>query len=186
MRTHAFVTFNLKEDAEKARIELNGVKMTAKYANAKVAKPIRICKYETRQTLGNLDRRSNLLVTNVSKEVSPHSFYKMFRKFGDIYSCKLVVDYLGNSKGFGYVTYYNMNDSEKAKNDLNEKDLNGKLMKVNYLEYGRKAEKKKNNIYVKHIPKENFSNSDLQVKFLLIFSYRPYSNNMVLLNRVLF
>lgn len=168
MKTHAFVTFISKEDADRARLELNGVKMTAKYANTKVAKPVRLCKFETRQTLGNLDGRANLLITNISKEVSPHGFYNMFRKFGDIYSCKLMVDYLGNSKGFGYVTYYNVNDADKAKSELHEKDVNGKLIKVIYLEYGRRTEKKKNNVYVKHIPKENFSNSDLEVYFLII------------------
>lgn len=168
MKTHAFVTFNTREDAERARLELNGVKMSAKYANTKVAKPIRLCKYETRQTLANLDRRANLLVTNVSKDVSPHSFFNMFRKYGDIYSCKLTVDYLGNSKGFGYVTFYNVNDAERAKNELHEKDNFGKLMKVNNLEYGRKTERKKNNIYVKHIPKENFSNYDLEVIIILL------------------
>jgi RNA recognition motif-containing protein len=166
MKTHAFVTFNTREDADRARLELNGVKMTAKYANTKVAKPVRLCKYETRQTLSNLDRRANLLVTNISKDVSPHGFFNTFRKFGDIYSCKLVVDYLGNSKGYGYVTFYNVNDAEKAKSELNEKDINGKLMKVNYLEYGRRTERKKNNVYVKHIPKENFTNSELEVNFI--------------------
>jgi len=32
---------------------------------------------------------------------------------------------------------------------------------VNFLEHGRRAEKQKNNIYVKHIPKDNFTDDDL-------------------------
>jgi len=106
LRTHAFVTFNTGEDAEKARLELNGVKISAKYANNKISKPVRLCKYETKQSQGEIDRRTNLLAKNISKEVSAHGLFNMFRQFGDIRSCKLVVDYLGNSKGYGYISFY--------------------------------------------------------------------------------
>lgn len=166
MRTHAFVHFDTKEDAERARYELNGVKITAKYSNNKISKPVRLCKYETKQALHNEnDKRANLLAKNLSKEVSAHSLWNLFRQYGDIKSCKLVVDYLGNSKGYGYVSYYRADDAIKAVNELNEKDLNGKLLKVTYLEYGRRVEKKKNNIYVKHFPKEKFGDEDLKKLF---------------------
>lgn len=165
MRTHAFVTFNAGEDAQRARLELNGVKISAKYANNKIAKPVRLCKYETKGSQGEIDRRSNLLVKNIAKEVSAHGLWNMFRQFGDIRSCKLVVDYLGNSKGFGYVSFYRVEDAERAKNQLNDKEVSGKMMKVTHLEYGRKIEKRRNNIYVKHIPKENFSDQDLEKLF---------------------
>ncbi len=137
--------------------------MTAKYATNKVAKPIRICKYETRQNPAELDFRSNLLVKNIAKEVSAHGFFNLFRQFGDIKSCKLVVDCLGNSKGYGYVNFYCSEDSEKAHNALNEKEVSGKPLKVNFLEHGRRTEKTKNNIYVKHIPKDNFDDEELFV-----------------------
>jgi polyadenylate-binding protein len=163
MRTHAFVTFNSVEDAQRARLELNGVKISAKYASNKISKPIRLCKYETKQAQGDVDGRTNLLVKNISKEVSAHSLFNMFRQYGDIKSCKLVVDYLGNSKEYGYVSFYRVDDAEKAKNELHDKEFGGKSIKVNYLEHGKRMEKRKNNIYVKHIPKENFRDEDLEV-----------------------
>jgi polyadenylate-binding protein len=164
MRTHAFVTFNTAEDAQRARNELNGVKMAAKYANNKVSKPIRICKFENKQSMVDFDQRTNLLVKNVAKEVSPHGFFNLFRQFGDVRSCKLVVDYLGNSKGYGYVSFYRLEDSERAKQEINNKEVQGKTLKVNFLEHGRRVEKKRNNIYVKHIPKDSFNDEDLQVR----------------------
>ena len=164
MRTHAFVTFSTAEDAQRARTELNGVKMAAKYANNKISKPVRLCKYETKQSQSEFDQRTNLLVKNIAKEVSPHSFFNMFRQFGDVRSCKLVVDYLGNSKGYGYVSFYRLEDSERAKVELDAKEVQGKPIKVNFLEHGRRVEKTKNNIYVKHIPKDNFSDFDLKVR----------------------
>lgn len=166
MRAHAFVTFTTGDDANRARFELNGVKLTAKYATNKVAKPVRLCKYESRPNQTMIDHRSNLLIKNLSKDVTAHAFYNMFRRFGDIRSSKLVVDYLGNSKGYGYVSFYRVEDSEKARAELNEKEINGKVLKVNTLEHGRRTEKRRNNIYVKHIPKNNFDDDDLNVFFI--------------------
>jgi polyadenylate-binding protein len=165
MRTHAFVHFNSVEDAEKARLELNGVKINAKYATNKISKPVRLCKYETKQNQVEIDIQCNLLVKNLPKDLSAHSLYNMFRQFGDIRSCKLVVDYLGNSKGYGYVGYYRVEDSERAKNELDERDINGKLLKVTTLLHGKRTEKRKNNIYVKHIPKDNFNDDNLKELF---------------------
>jgi polyadenylate-binding protein len=165
LRTHAFVHFQSGPDAEKARLELNGAKISAKYANNKIAKPIRLCRYETKQSQGDLDLRSNLLVKNISKEISAHAFWNLFRAFGDIRSCKLVVDMMGVSKGFGYINYYRVDDAERAKGELNEKDINGKLLKVTNLLVGRHVEKKRNNLYVKNIPKDDFSDEDLRETF---------------------
>lgn len=165
MRTHAFVHFNTIEDADRARLELNGVKITAKYASNKISKPVRLCKYETKQGQGDLNPNTNLLIKNISKEVSQHQLWNIFRAYGDIRSCKLVVDYLGNSKGYGYISYYQVLEADKAKYELNEKEFNGKLLKVTNLQHGRRVENKKNNIYVKHFPKENFDDEDLKNLF---------------------
>lgn len=165
MRTHAFVHFQSKEDAEKARAELNGVKITPKYSTSKIAKPVRLCKYETRAYLTDIDEHCNLLVKNLSKEVSAHMLFKTFRKYGDIRSSKLMIDFFGNSKGFGFVSFYKVDDSMKAKSELDGKELGGKVIKVNYLEKGRRQQVKKNNIYVKHFPKKDFDHKDLEKLF---------------------
>jgi len=165
LRTHAFVTFDSRDNAERARNELNGVKISAKYATNKITKPVRLCRYETKGSdLLSDNTRTNLLIKNVSKEISAHSLFNIFRQFGDIKSCKLVVDYLGNSKGYGYVSFYKFEDAERALNQLNEKNIGGKSIRVNFLEHGKRIEKKKNNIYVKHIPKNNFNDEQLEVK----------------------
>ncbi len=168
MKTHAFVHFENAEFSEKARFELNGAKLTPKYATNKVGRPVRMCRYETKQSIemgrGFEQTNTNLLVKNLSRDLSAHNFWNMFRKFGDIKSCKLVVDLLGNSKGYGYVNYYRTEDAIRALNELNDKELCSKVMKVTLLQPGRRAEKRKNNIYVKHIPKNRFSDEDLKVK----------------------
>ncbi len=167
MKTHAFVHFESGEFSERARNELNGVKLTPKYATNKIGRPVRLCRYETKQTIemgrGMEQPNTNLLVKNLSRDVSAHNFWNMFKKFGDIKSCKLVVDMVGNSKGYGYVNYYRAEDAAKALRELDGKEFLYKLLKITLLQPGRRAEKRKNNIYVKHIPKNGFSDEDLKV-----------------------
>ena len=162
-KTYAFVSFETKNDAERARRELNGVTIQAKYASGinKVSKPVRLCRYESRNVLSNIDPRCNLLVKNLSPQVSAHLLFNTFIKFGDVRSSKLMVDIMGESKGFGFISYYRWEDSVSAVEHLNNTELGGKKIKINYLERGRHHTVKRNNIYVKEIPKKNFSDKEL-------------------------
>ena len=162
-KTYAFVSFETKNDAERARRELNGVTIQAKYASSinKVSKPVRLCRYESRNLLSNIDPRCNLLVKNLSPQVSAHLLFNTFIKYGDVRSSKLMVDIMGQSKGFGFISYYRWEDSVNAVEKLNNTELGGKNIRINYLEKGRHHTIKRNNIYVKEIPKKNFSDKEL-------------------------
>ena len=162
-KTYAFVSFQTKNDAERARRELNGVTIQAKYASGinKVSKPVRLCRYESRNILSNIDPRCNLLVKNLSPQVSAHLLFNTFIKYGDVRSSKLMIDIMGQSKGFGFISYYRWEDSVNAIEHLNNTELGGKNIKINYLEKGRHHVVKRNNIYVKEIPKKNFSDKEL-------------------------
>ena len=160
---YAFVNFETRNDAERARRELNGVTIQAKYATGinKISKPVRLCRYESKSGLTHMDPRCNLLVKNLSPQVSAHLLWNTFIKYGDIRSSKLKIDIMGESKGFGFISYYKFEDAIKAKENLNDKELLGKKIKINFLEKGRRHVVKKNNIYVKEIPKKNFTDKDL-------------------------
>ena len=162
-KTYAFVSFETKNDAERARRELNGVKIQAKYAQGinKISIPVRLCRYESRNVLSNIDPRCNLLVKNLSPQVSAHLLFNTFIKYGDVRSSKLMVDIMGESKGFGFISYYRWEDSVSAVEHLNNTELGGKNIKINYLEKGRHHTVKRNNIYVKEIPKKNFTEKEL-------------------------
>ena len=166
-KTYAFVSFETKSDAERARRELNGVTIQAKYATGinKVSKPVRLCRYESKNVLSNIDPKCNLLVKNLSPQVSAHLLFNTFIKYGDVRSSKLMIDIMGESKGFGFISYYRKEDSESAYEHLNNTELGGKNIKINYLEKGRHHAVKRNNIYVKEIPKKNFSDNELKKLF---------------------
>ena len=103
-KTYTFVSFETRNDAGRERKELNGVKIQAKYAQDinKISKTVRLCRYELRNVLSNIDPRCNLLVKNLSPQVSAHLLFNTFIiKYDDIRSSKLMIDIMGEFKRFG-------------------------------------------------------------------------------------
>ncbi|MBW1998249.1 MAG: RNA-binding protein [Deltaproteobacteria bacterium] len=74
----------------------------------------------------------NIYVGNLSYEVTEEDLQKAFEGFGEIQSVRIIKDnYTGRSKGFGFVEMRNNTDAQSAINDLNNKELKGRALKVN-------------------------------------------------------
>lgn len=90
---------------------------------------------------------SNLVVKSLPKEVDDKILFDIFSKYGPISSARVqtqgvmkdikdekgnIIDkkYIYESKGFGYVLFRKSEDAQKAKNELNEKDIEHKGMKL--------------------------------------------------------
>ena len=110
------------------------------------------------------DLDKTILVKNLSKNLTARQFYLKMREYGDIKVCKLNTDYYGQSKGFGYVFYQDSKFAETALNDLQGKELDGKVLQVCHLIPGKTKDNFKNNLYVKNFPK-NFTEEDLKKIF---------------------
>lgn len=57
---------------------------------------------------------ANLFVKNVPKSFGNRRLYEIFKDFGPILSCKLSVDNEGESKGYGFVQFEDVESAEKA------------------------------------------------------------------------
>ena len=143
---------------EKARNELNGEKFLPKNSKTGISVPILVNKYESKMDKNRLPNR-NLLVKNIDNNVSLKEINKLFSEFGEITSSKLEVDFDGNSKGYGYVSFANEEQAEKAISNLNEKEINGKKINVLLI-----PSKNKGTIYVKNFPRD-FTEDDLKKFF---------------------
>ena len=74
----------------------------------------------------------NIYVGNLSYNVTEDSLRSMFETFGSVVSAKLIMDRdTGQSKGFGFVEMENNADGHKAIEGLNEKDNDGRSLRVN-------------------------------------------------------
>ena len=71
-------------------------------------------------------------VGNLPFSVEQAKLKELFGSFGEIEEAVVISDrYSGRSKGFGFVTFVNDADADKAIAEMNEKDIEGRPLKVN-------------------------------------------------------
>ena len=74
----------------------------------------------------------NIYVGNLSYQTTEDELRDLFAEFGDVVSAKLIVDkFTGQSKGFGFVEMSNNSEAQKAMDELNGRDVNGRSITVN-------------------------------------------------------
>jgi len=71
-------------------------------------------------------------VGNLPWSVDHGKLTEMFSSFGEIEEATVISDkFSGRSKGFGFVTFKNDEDAKKAIAAMNEKEVEGRNLKVN-------------------------------------------------------
>jgi polyadenylate-binding protein len=149
---YAYVNYNSSEDGEKALEELN-------YTVIK-GKPCRIM-WSQRDPALRKTGQGNVFIKNLDHAIDNKALHDTFAAFGNILSCKVAQDELGNSKGYGFVHY---ETAEAANNAI--KHVNGMLLNEKKVFVGHHIPKKERmskfeemkanftNIYVKNIDSE--------------------------------
>lgn len=72
----------------------------------------------------------NLYVKNLNDDITEDRLREEFKDFGEISSCKIMVDSAGKSKGFGFVCFGSPDEAAKAVADMNGRILEGKPLYV--------------------------------------------------------
>ena len=67
--------------------------------------------------------KNNLFFKGIPKNISPRNVYEYFSQFGDISSLKMTEDDNGIHYGYGYVTFYNDEDTKKAMDNTKDKKI---------------------------------------------------------------
>jgi len=72
-----------------------------------------------------------ILVRNLSRETSEAELLALFREYGDVQYCKLVLDKAtGKSKGFGFVEMPRPGEAKAAIKGLNARTVGGSRIRV--------------------------------------------------------
>lgn len=75
---------------------------------------------------------TQLYVGNVNYRLTEEGLKAMFAEFGEVTSAKIVTDReTGRSKGFGFVEMADAEAAERAIQSLNDKEVDGRRIKVN-------------------------------------------------------
>lgn len=73
----------------------------------------------------------NIYFGNLSYKVRENDLQEIVEEFGEVVSCKIIKDRdTGRSKGFGFVEFADAEAGQKAINELNEAELDGRTMVV--------------------------------------------------------
>jgi len=74
----------------------------------------------------------NIYVGNLNFKVSEDDLQRVFEEHGAVDSVKIISDkYSGRSKGFGFVTMENQEEAQKAIDEMNGTEFEGREMVVN-------------------------------------------------------
>lgn len=76
--------------------------------------------------------KKKLYVGNLPWTMTNDSLKDLFAPYGEISEAIIIMDrYSGRSKGFGFVTFVNEADAEKAAAEMAEKEIEGRKIVVN-------------------------------------------------------
>jgi len=71
-------------------------------------------------------------VGNLSFNIDDEALKKLFSSYGEIEEAIVIKDkFSGRSKGFGFVTFKDDESAKKAISEMNEKEVEGRNLKVN-------------------------------------------------------
>lgn len=71
-------------------------------------------------------------VGNLPFKIDSAALKELFSQYGEIEDATVISDkFSGRSKGFGFVTFTNDDAAKKAVSEMNEKEIEGRALKVN-------------------------------------------------------
>ena len=73
-----------------------------------------------------------IYVGNMSYSTTEEDLGSLFGEFGEVASVKIITDReTGRAKGFGFITMENSDEGQKAIDELNNKEHDGRTLRVN-------------------------------------------------------
>jgi len=124
---YGFVHFETEEAAVNAIQKVNGMLLNDK----KVFVGRFVPRKEREKELGEKAKKfTNVFVKNFGEELGDEKLKEMFTKFGKITSYKIMAEEGGKNKGFGFVSFEDSEAAEKAVEELNGTEINGKSLFV--------------------------------------------------------
>ena len=118
---YAYVNFYSSDDSERAFSTLNFVPI--------LGRPCRIM-WSQRNPEKRRSGAGNVFIKNLERTITSKTLYDTFIAFGNILSCKVVVDQDGESRGFGFVHFEEQEAADECIAKVNGMLMNGKQVYV--------------------------------------------------------
>uniref|UniRef100_A0A8C1ZG06 Poly(A) binding protein, cytoplasmic 1a n=1 Tax=Cyprinus carpio TaxID=7962 RepID=A0A8C1ZG06_CYPCA len=124
---YGFVHFETHEAAERAIEKMNGMLLN----DRKVFVGRFKSRKEREAEMGARAKEfTNVYIKNFGEDMDDEKLKEIFSKFGPALSIRVMTDDGGKSRGFGFVSFERHEDAQKAVDEMNGKELNGKQVYV--------------------------------------------------------
>ena len=126
-KSYGFVHFETQEAADLAIEKVNGMLLNDMkvFVGKHIPRRERLQKLQAQKSCF-----TNVFVKNLDPKVSQEEFEVMFGKFGPIISAIVQADNSGSSRGFGFVSYSSHEAAQVAVDEMNGKEIHGKMIYV--------------------------------------------------------
>ncbi|KAM3858376.1 polyadenylate-binding protein 1A-like [Diretmus argenteus] len=124
---YGFVHFETQEAAERAIEKMNGMLLN----DRKVFVGRFKSRKEREAELGARAKEfTNVYIKNFGEDMDEEKLREVFSKYGNAMSIRVMTDDSGKSRGFGFVSFERHEDAQRAVDEMNGKEFNGKLIYV--------------------------------------------------------
>uniref|UniRef100_A0A8C1YC29 Polyadenylate-binding protein n=1 Tax=Cyprinus carpio TaxID=7962 RepID=A0A8C1YC29_CYPCA len=124
---YGFVHFETHEAAERAIEKMNGMLLN----DRKVFVGRFKSRKEREAEMGARAKEfTNVYIKNFGEDMEDETLREIFSKFGPALSIRVMTDDGGKSRGFGFVSFERHEDAQRAVDEMNGKELNGKQVYV--------------------------------------------------------
>eukprot|EP00906_Rhabdomonas_costata_P017586 RCo025384 len=110
----------------------------------------------------------NLYVGNMSLAITDELLHRLFVRFGEIQSCKVMTDRVsGESKGFGFVKFSDESNALRAASAMNGVEVDGSTLLVKIADKdqtGAPSVRPSDNLFIRNLPM-SFTEQDLNAVF---------------------
>ncbi|XP_076877579.1 polyadenylate-binding protein 1A-like [Brachyhypopomus gauderio] len=124
---YGFVHFETQEAAERAIEKLNGMLLNDRKV---FMGRFKSRKEREAERVARAKEFTNVYIKNFGEDMDDEKLKEVFSKYGNAMSIRVMTDDSGKSRGFGFVSFKRHEDAQKAVDEMNGKELNGKLIYV--------------------------------------------------------
>ena len=159
---YGYIYYSNEKEAEEAKKNLNGKEINGKQLN------IVNLVYSNNQ-----GKNLTLFVVNFPLNFTDIDLRKLFEKYGNIIYSSVIKDQKGNSKGSGYITFSNFEETSKCISDTKINQISFPGLSPLCVKYATKKEEREKRA---NFTNNNYSNDEYKVQFNLLYSISDIKN----------
>ncbi|XP_061674567.1 polyadenylate-binding protein 1A-like isoform X2 [Syngnathoides biaculeatus] len=124
---YGFVHFETQEAADRAIAEMNGKSLKDRKI---FVGHFKSRKEREAELAVRAKEFTNVYVKNFGEDVNDNTLREIFKTFGNTTSVRVMMDERGLCRGFGFVSFARHEDAQKAVDEMNGKELHGRMIYV--------------------------------------------------------